>query len=822
MSKVYTMELGGRRLSAEIGRVAELAGGAVIIRYGDTVVLVTATTSEKPRQGIDFFPLSIDYEERLYSVGKIPGGFIKREGKPTEKAILTSRLIDRPIRPLFPGDYRCDVAVVATVLSVDQDNSPEIAAMIGSSIALCISDIPFNGPTGAVNIGLIDDRPVVNPNSEEREKSDLLLTVASTRHKVMMIEAGANEVSNEQMYNAIMLAHEENKKIVSFIDTIAAECGKPKRSYSEHVVPADIYNKVKTFITDERMEGAVFTDMKQERDERVSAITDEALDSLLPSFEGDDKEEHASLINDAIYKFEKETVRRMILQDHKRPDGRAMDEIRPLSAEVDILPCTHGSALFRRGQTQVLTVTTLGSMGEVQRLDGLDIMEETKRYMHHYNFPSFSVGETKPSRGPGRREIGHGALAERALLPVIPSEEEFPYAIRLVSEVLSSNGSTSQASVCGSTLSLMAAGVPIKRPVAGISVGLVTDGADGDFVLLTDIQGLEDFFGDMDFKVAGTSKGITAIQMDIKIDGLTPEIIKQALEQTEKSRIFILDNVMRSAIDKPRADISSFAPKIAMVRVDVDKIADVIGSRGKVIKRIIEECAVEKIDTEDDGRIFVADRNMDNVRRAIDMINTIVHDPEVGRIYTGKVTRLMNFGAFVEIAPDKEGLVHISQLAKERVKKVEDVVNVGDTVQVKVIEIDEQGRINLSRKATLPGASESDEHEKEAAPPYRSGPPRSADSDERGRSGYPHGGGPDERGRSGYPRGGGSDERGRSGYPRGGSSDERGRSNYPRGGGSPDHGRGGVTEERGRPNREGGAEEHGRPDAPRKPFNKER
>jgi polyribonucleotide nucleotidyltransferase len=773
MSKVYTMDLAGRMLSAEIGRVAELAGGAVIMRYGDTVVLVTAATSDKPRAGIDFFPLSIDYEERLYSVGKIPGGFIKREGKPTERAVLTSRLIDRPIRPLFPQDYRNDVAVVATVLSVDQDNSPEIAAMIGSSIALCISDIPFNGPTAAVNIGLTGGELIVNPTADQREKSDLLLTVSSTRGKVMMIEAGANEVSDEKMFEAIMLAHEENKKIVAFIDAIIAEHAKPKRSYAEHAVPADVYNKVKTFITDGRMESAVFTDMKQERDERVSVITDEVMENLMPSFEGDDQEEYAGSINDAIYKFEKETVRRMILRDHKRPDGRRMDEIRPLSAEVDVLPCTHGSALFRRGQTQVLTVTTLGSMGEVQRLDGLDIMEETKRYMHHYNFPSFSVGETKPSRGPGRREIGHGALAERALLPVIPSEEEFPYAIRLVSEVLSSNGSTSQASVCGSTLSLMAAGVPIKKPVAGISVGLVTGQTTDDFVLLTDIQGLEDFFGDMDFKVAGTGDGITAIQMDIKIDGVTPEIIKQALEQTHKSRGFILDGVMRGAIDKPRQDISGFAPKIAMVRVEVDKIAEVIGSRGKVIKRIIEECNVEKIDTEDDGRIFVADRNLDNVRRAIDMINTIVHDPEIGKIYTGKVTRLLNFGAFVEIAPEKEGLIHISQLAQERVKKVEDVVNVGDIIQVKVIEIDEQGRINLSRKATLPGASEADENP--APSPRRSGPPRGAGSEGHGRSG-PYRGGSDER-KSGPHRNSVSDEPGSS---RGSGSDDRGRPGVPR------------------------------------------
>ncbi len=702
MQKTYTTDLAGRPLSITIGRVAELASGAALVSYGDTVVLVTATASEKPRAGIDFFPLSIDYEERLYSVGKIPGGFIKREGKPTERAILTSRLIDRPLRPLFPKDYRNDVSVVATVMSVDQDCSPEVAAMLGASIAVSISDIPFNGPTASVNVGLVDDQLVINPTSEQREKSKLSLTVASTRSKVMMIEAGADEVSDDLMYKAIMYAHDENVKLVKFIDGIVAEVGKPKHIYTEHKIPAEIYNRVKEFITDSRMEEAVFTDMKQERDERVSSITDEVMDTLLPSFDQDDKDEHAALLGDAIYKFEKETVRRMILRDHKRPDGRKLDEIRQLSAEVDILPRTHGSALFKRGQTQVLTITTLGSMGEVQRLDGLDVMEDSKRYMHHYNFPSFSVGETKPSRGPGRREIGHGALAERALLPVIPSEDEFPYAIRLVSEVLSSNGSTSQASVCGSTLSLMAAGVPIKRPVAGISVGLVTGDSEDDFVLLTDIQGLEDFFGDMDFKVAGTKDGITAIQMDIKIDGLTPEIIKQSIEQTHIARDMILNGVMKDAIAEPRTEISDYAPKIGMIKIDVDKIAEVIGSRGKVIKRIIEESGVEKIDTEDDGRIFIADKNMDNVRKAIEMINAIVFEPEIGSVYTGKVTRLMQFGAFVEFAPEREGLVHISQLARERVAKVEDVVKVGDMVTVKVTEIDEQGRINLSRRATLP------------------------------------------------------------------------------------------------------------------------
>ncbi|MDR1663571.1 MAG: polyribonucleotide nucleotidyltransferase [Clostridiales bacterium] len=705
MQKIYKMTLGGRELSCEIGRVAELANGAALMRYGDTVVLVTATTSEKPRAGIDYFPLSVDYEERLYAVGKIPGGFIKREGRPTEKAVLASRLIDRPLRPLFPQDYRNDVAVVSTVLSVDQDCSPEIAAMIGSSIALSISDIPFSGPISGVNVGMIDGKYLVNPTASERETSRLSLTVASTRERVMMIEAGADEVSDDEMFEAIQFAHEENKKIVAFIDSIVAEHNKPKRGYTQHAVPMELYERVKEYITDRRMEEAVFTDMKQERDERVNLITDEVMTELLPSFESDSAEEYQAHLGDAIYKFEKETVRRMILREGKRPDGRKFDEIRPLAAEVDILPRTHGSAMFTRGQTQVMTVTTLGTIGEAQRLDGLDLMEENKRYMHHYNFPSFSVGETRPSRGPGRREIGHGALAERALLPMIPTEDDFPYAIRLVSEVLSSNGSTSQASVCGSTLSLMAAGVPIKKPVAGISVGLVTGDSNEDFVLLTDIQGLEDFFGDMDFKVAGTKDGITAIQMDIKINGLTPEIIKASLKQTHIARDYILDEIMLPCIETPRPEISPLAPKIAIVRIDPEDIALVIGSRGKTIKRIIEESGVEKIDTEDDGRIFVADRDMDKVNRAVEIINAIVHPPEIGKLYTGKVTRLMNFGAFVEIAPEKEGLVHISQLAKQRVNKVEDVVKVGDVVTVKVIEIDEQGRINLSRKAALPQES---------------------------------------------------------------------------------------------------------------------
>lgn len=702
MYKTYSMELAGRKLSVEIGRVAELANGSAIIRYGDTVVLVAVTASEKPREGIDFFPLSIDYEEKLYSVGKIPGGFIKREGRPTEKAILTSRLIDRPIRPLFPKDYRNDVSIVATVLSVDQDCSPEITAMVGSSIALSISDIPFNGPTAAVSIGMIDGKYIVNPTSDQRENSKLSLTVASTKSKVMMIEAGAEEITDDEMYNAIMFAHNENVKIAEFIEDIAKDIGKEKHSYEEHSVDKELYKKVTQLITDKRMEEAVFTDLKQIRDEQMTKLTKEVMDKLINEYDGNDVEEYSSKIGEAIYKFEKETVRRMILKEHKRPDGRKIDEIRKLSAEVDILPRTHGSALFSRGQTQVLTITTLGSMGEVQRLDGLDILEDTKRYIHHYNFPSYSVGETKPSRGPGRREIGHGALAERALLPVIPTEEEFPYAIRLVSEVLSSNGSTSQASVCGSTLSLMDAGVPIKKPVAGISVGLVTGDNDDDFILLTDIQGLEDFFGDMDFKVAGTHDGITAIQMDIKIDGLTPEIIKQALERTHESRDYILDEVMLKCISEPNKQLSKYAPKIGFILINPDKMSEVIGSRGKTINRIIDESGVDKIDTEDDGKIFVSADDEEKIKKAVSMIEAIVNDPETGRIYSGKVARITNFGAFVEIAPEKEGLVHISKLSHEHVNKVEDVVNIGDEILVMVTGIDEQGRINLSRKDALP------------------------------------------------------------------------------------------------------------------------
>jgi len=744
MYRTYELELAGSPLKVEIGRMAELAGGAAVVYYGDTVVMCTATASEKPRAGIDFFPLSVDYEERLYAVGKIPGGFIKREGRPTEHAVLSGRLIDRPIRPLFPDNMRNDVAVVATVWSVDQDHAPEIAAMIGANIALAISDIPFGGPTGAVNVGLVDGELIINPNAEQRDKSRLSLTVASTKEKVMMIEAGADQVSEELMFDAIMKAHNENVRIVEFIENIAAKEAKPKRDFEKIEIPAGVYEEVVSYISDSRMEDAVFFDQKQLRDEAISKIKEETIEALVSKFSDLEPEDAAKWINEAIYKFEKKTVRRMILKDHKRPDGRALDQIRRLESEVDILPRTHGSAMFRRGQTQVLTVTTLGSMSNVQRLDGLDLGEDIKRYMHHYNFPSFSVGETRPSRGPGRREIGHGALAERALLPVLPDEEEFPYAIRLVSEVVSSNGSTSQASVCGSSLSLMAAGVPLKNAVAGISVGLVTGDSVNDFVLLTDIQGLEDFFGDMDFKVAGSKDGITAIQMDIKIDGLTPEIIKASLEQCRKSRIDILEDSMNTAISTHRTEISKYAPKIVMIQIDPERMGEVIGPRGKVIHRIIDECGGDKleaggitIDTMDDGKIYIVGNEMTNIQKAVDMINLILLEPELGKTYRGKVVRLMTFGAFVEIAPEKEGLVHISHLSRERINAVEDILNIGDMLDVKLIEIDDQGRLNFSHKATLPGATEED-----SMPTKRPAKPR---NDSRG--------GPNNRNRNGKPEG---------------------------------------------------------------------
>lgn len=702
MFRTYSMELAGRTLTAEIGRVAEQANGAVLLRYGDTTVLVTATASEKPRDGIDFFPLSIDYEERLYSVGKIPGGFIKREGRPSEKAILTARCIDRPLRPLFPKDYRNDVAIVATVMSVDQDCSPEVVAMIGASLALNISDIPFTDPVSSVSIGYVDGELVVNPTAEQREKTRLTLTVSSKEDKVMMIEAGADEIPDALMMEAIHLAFDTNLEVVKFIQEITAKEGKEKAPYTEHVIPEDAYKMVTEYITDVRMEEAVFAELKQDRDAKIKVITEEVLEQLTEALTEISEEDTdiAALVDEIIYKFEKMTVRRMILREHKRPDGRGIEEIRPLSAEVDVLPRVHGSALFSRGQTQALTVTTLGAISEGQRLDGLDANETGKRYIHHYNFPGFSVGEAKTSRGPGRREIGHGALGERALLPVIPSEEEFPYAIRLVSDILSSNGSTSQASICGSTLSLMAAGVPIKRPVAGISVGLVTGDSDDDFIEITDIQGVEDFFGDMDFKVAGTSEGITAIQMDMKIKGLTFEMIEQAFAQTGRAREYILNEVMLKAIPEPRKELSKYAPKIATMQIDVDKIAEVIGTRGKVIKKIIEETNCE-IDTEDDGKIFIKGTDPADMQRAMDMINAIVSDPEPGKVYKGTITRLMTFGAFVEIAPGKEGLIHISKMANKRVAKVEDVVAPGDEVMVKLTEIDKQGRLNFSMKDAL-------------------------------------------------------------------------------------------------------------------------
>lgn len=702
MFRTYSMELAGRTLTAEIGRVAEQANGAVLLRYGETTVLVTATASEKPRDGIDFFPLSIDYEERLYSVGKIPGGFIKREGRPSEKAILTARCIDRPLRPLFPKDYRNDVAIVATVMSVDQDCSPEVVAMIGASLALNISDIPFTDPVSSVSIGYVDGELVVNPTAEQREKTRLTLTLSSKEDKVMMIEAGADEIPDALMMEAIHLAFDTNLEVVKFIQEITAKEGKEKAPYTEHVIPEDAYKLVTEYITDARMEEAVFAELKQDRDAKIKVITEEVLEQLTEALTEISEEDTdiAALVDEIIYKFEKMTVRRMILREHKRPDGRGIEEIRPLSAEVDVLPRVHGSALFSRGQTQALTVTTLGAISEGQRLDGLDANETGKRYIHHYNFPGFSVGEAKTSRGPGRREIGHGALGERALLPVIPSEEEFPYAIRLVSDILSSNGSTSQASICGSTLSLMAAGVPIKRPVAGISVGLVTGDTDDDFIEITDIQGVEDFFGDMDFKVAGTSEGITAIQMDMKIKGLTFEMIEQAFAQTGRAREYILNEVMLKAIAEPRKELSKYAPKIATMQIDVDKIAEVIGTRGKVIKKIIEETNCE-IDTEDDGKIFIKGTDPADMQRAMDMINAIVSDPEPGKIYKGTITRLMTFGAFVEIAPGKEGLVHISKMANKRVAKVEDVVAPGDEVMVKLTEIDKQGRLNFSMKDAL-------------------------------------------------------------------------------------------------------------------------
>ena len=695
MVKQFSMELAGRTLTVEVGRVAAQANGAAFMHYGDTVVLSTATASDKPRDGIDFFPLSVEFEEKMYSVGKSPGGFNKREGKASEHAVLTSRVIDRPMRPLFPKDYRNDVTLNNLVMSVDPDCSAEVTAMLGSSIATSISDIPFDGPIAATQIGLIDGEFIVNPTDDQKVVSDLALTVASTAEKVIMIEAGANEVPEDQMIDAIFKAHEVNKQIIVFINKIVEECGKAKHEYEHVDTPEELWDDMVAFITPEAMEEAVFTDVKQVREENIRQIKDK----LAERYETE-HEEWLPLIDDAVYKFQKKTVRKMILKDHKRPDGRAIDEIRPLSAEIDILPRVHGSGMFKRGQTQIMTITTLAPLSEVQKVDGIDLNVTSKRYMHHYNFPSYSVGETKPSRGPGRREIGHGALAEKALVPVLPSEEEFPYAIRTVSETLESNGSTSQASICASTLSLMAAGVPIKKPVAGISTGLVTGDTDDDYIVLTDIQGLEDFFGDMDFKVAGTHDGITAIQMDIKIHGLTPEIIREAIAKTKAAREHILTNVMEPVIAEPRAELSAYAPKITQIKVDPEKISEIIGKQGKTINGIIDETGV-KIDINDDGRVDVCGVEQAMIDRALELIRLIVEPVEPGRIYEGEVVRIMNFGAFVQLAPNKDGLIHISKLSRERVEKVEDVVNIGDKVRVKVLEIDKMGRINLALKEKL-------------------------------------------------------------------------------------------------------------------------
>ena len=696
MFRTFETELAGRKLVIENGKIAELANGSVMVRYGETVVMVNVTASKEPKEGIDFFPLSVDYEEKLYSVGKIPGSFQKREGKPSEKAILTSRAIDRPIRPLFPKDFRNDVCVIATVLSVEPDNSPEVAAMIGTSAALSISDIPFNGPTAAVSVGYVDGQVVINPTLEQREKSDLTLTVAGTLEKITMIEAGANEIPEDVMLNAIKTAHQEIIKICKFISEIEKEIGKPKFEYKSFKVDEEIYEKIEKKYKD-RMYSDVQEADKEIRDKNMDKILEDVLKDFEEEFSAEYVLENAANIKEALYKLEKKCVREMIFNEHKRPDVRKIDEIRPLSCEVGLLPRVHGSGLFTRGQTQVLSIATLGMMSEEQELDGID-EDVSKRYMHHYNFPAYSVGEARTSRGPGRREIGHGALAEKALVPVIPSIEEFPYAIRVVSEVLSSNGSTSQASICGSTLALMDAGVPIKAPVAGISTGLVTDPENPDnYVMLTDIQGLEDFFGDMDFKVGGTHKGITAIQVDIKIDGLTYKIIEEAFERTKIARKYILDEIMLKQIAKPREEISKYAPKILTTTIKVDKIRDVIGAGGKTINKIIDETGV-KMDIEDDGKVFIYTTDQEKGQRALDMVLDIVREIEVGGIYKGTVTRIMPFGAFIDLGAGKEGLLHVSKISKKRIEKVDDVLKIGDTTLVKVIDIDEQGRINLSRR----------------------------------------------------------------------------------------------------------------------------
>ena len=691
MYKSYSMELAGRTLTVDINRVAKQANGAALMHYGDTTVLCTATASEKPREGIDFFPLSVEYEEKMYAVGKIPGGFNKREGKASEHAILTSRVIDRPMRPLFPKDYRNDVTLVNMVMSVDPECNPEIPAMLGSSIATCISDIPFDGPCATTQVGLINGEYIINPTMAQKDVSDLQLTVASTREKVIMIEAGAKEVPEDKMIEAIYKAHEVNQEIIKFIDKIVEECGKPKHIYESCAVPEELFAAIKEVVPPAEMEVAVFSDDKQTREENIRQVTEKLKEAFA------DKEEWLAVLGEAVYQYQKKTVRKMILKDHKRPDGRAITQIRPLAAETDIIPRVHGSAMFTRGQTQICTITTLAPLAEAQKLDGLDEFETSKRYMHHYNFPSYSVGETKPSRGPGRREIGHGALAERALVPVLPSEEEFPYAIRTVSETFESNGSTSQASICASTMSLMAAGVPIKKPVAGISCGLVTGDTDDDYIVLTDIQGLEDFFGDMDFKVAGTHDGITAIQMDIKIHGLTRPIVEEAIRRTKEAREYILTEVMEKCIAAPRTTVGEYAPKIIQIQIDPQKIGDVVGQRGKTINTIIERTGV-KIDITDEGAVSICGVDQKSMDEAANMVKIIATDFEAGQIFTGKVVSIKEFGAFVEFAPGKEGMVHISKICKERINRVEDVLTLGDKVKVICLGKDKMGRISFSMK----------------------------------------------------------------------------------------------------------------------------
>ncbi len=691
MYKQFEMELAGRTLRVDVGRVAKQANGAVLMHYGDTTVLCTATASERPRDGIDFFPLSVEYNERMYAVGKIPGGFNKREGKASENAVLTDRVIDRPMRPLFPKDYRNDVTLENLVLSVDQDCSPELTAMIGAAIATTISDIPFDGPISTTQVGLVGGEFVFNPTADQRDISDLALTVASTREKVIMIEAGANEIPEDKMIEAIFAAHELNQKVIAFIDTIVAECGKPKHAYESCAVPEEFFAAIKEIVPPEEMEQAVFTDEKQVREENIRRITEKLSESFA------ENEEWLAVLGEAVYQYQKKTVRKMILKDHKRPDGRAIDQIRPLAAEVDLIPRVHGSAMFTRGQTQICNICTLAPLSEAQRLDGLDEAETSKRYMHHYNFPSYSVGETRPSRGPGRREIGHGALAERALIPVLPTEADFPYAIRTVSETFESNGSTSQASVCASSMSLMAAGVPIKAAVAGISAGLVTGDSDEDYLVLTDIQGLEDFFGDMDFKVAGTHKGITAIQMDIKIHGLTRPIIEEAIAATKKARTYILDEIMAKAIAEPRPEVGPYAPKIIQMQIDPQKIGDVVGQRGKTINAIIEETGV-KIDITDDGAVSICGTDAAGMDRAKELVEIIVMDFEAGMVLKGKVVSIKEFGAFIEFAPGKEGMVHISKISKERIRQVEDVLTLGDVVKVVCLGKDKMGRLSFSMK----------------------------------------------------------------------------------------------------------------------------